>query len=217
MRRFGRGAARAAVLIGIAVSTALAQQRAALSQEEEDKLREAQDPGQRIEVYLELEQSRIDQFVQARQRPADPQYDTGAYLNQLLGQYIALNDEMKDWIDYQYQRLGDMRKGLRALLDRGPRQLAELRQIQQNPDAYAADYRDTLNDAVADLSDALDGATKALAEQEKKFGELKREEKIQAQQAKQDIKEEKKREKQEKKLRKKEVKHGGVPEDPDQR
>ena len=91
-----------------------------------------------------------------------------------------MDDELKDWIEYQFGRTSDMRSGLRALLERGPRQLEQLRQVQQSPDAFASDYASSLRDAIDDLSDTLDGAAKALAEQEKKFGELKREEKTEA-------------------------------------
>jgi hypothetical protein len=195
---------------------AAVQKGAALSEEEEDKLREEQDPGRRIELYLDFAQDRLSQFDQFRQKPADPKYDTGGYLDKLLDQYIALEDELKNWIQYQYDRQGDMRRGLRALLDRGPRQVEQLRHIQQDPDAFASDYRNSLRDAIDNLTDTLDGVTTALSNQEKKFGEVKKQEKIDEQQAKQAAKEEKKRIKEEEKLRKKERKQKQVPEDVDQ-
>ena len=153
---------------------------------------------------LQRHQDRLNRFVNFRSRPADPKYDTGEYLNRLLGEYVAVDDELKDWIEYQFGRTSDMRSGLRALLERGPRQLEQLRQVQQSPDAFASDYASSLRDAIDDLSDTLDGAAKALAEQEKKFGELKREEKTEARAAKERQKEEKKRTKEEKKLQKRE-------------
>ena len=192
------------------------QKEAALSDEEEDKLREEQDPGKRIELYLDFAQDRLSQFDQFRQKPADPKYDTGGYLDKLLGQYIALQDELKNWIQYQYDRQGDMRSGLRTLLDRGPRQLDQLQHIQQEPDRFVSDYRDSLRDAIDNLTDMLDGATTALNSQVKKFGEIKRQEKVEEQQAKQAAKDERKRIKEEEKLRKKERKQGQVPEDADQ-
>jgi hypothetical protein len=192
------------------------QKEAALSDEEEDKLREEQDPGKRIELYLDFAQDRLSQFDQFRQKPADPKYDTGGYLDKLLGQYIALQDELKNWIQYQYDRQGDMRSGLRTLLDRGRRQLEQLQHIQQEPDRFVSDYRVSLRDAIDNLTDMLDGATTALNSQVKKFGEIKRQEKVEEQQAKQAAKDEKKRIKEEEKLRKKERKQGQVPEDADQ-
>ena len=216
MRRIFKTILLILVLGGLPLASIPAQKEAALSEEEEDKLREEQDPGKRIEIYLDFAQDRLSQFDQFRQKPADPKYDTGGYLDKLLGQYIALQDELKNWIQYQYDHQGDMRKGLRTLLDRGPQQLDELRQVQQEPDPFVSDYRDSLRDAIDNLTDILDGATTALNSQQKKFGELKRQEKVDEQEAKQSQKDEKKRIKEEEKLRKKERKQGQAPEDADQ-
>ena len=186
--------------------TALAQKPDYISDEEEDKIREAQEPSERIEGYLTLTQSRLDRIEGFRSKPMDPQYDNGAYIDHLLDEYISLTDELKNWIQYQYDHRGDMRKGLRKVLEMGPKQLHDLGRIQASPDAYAADYVKSLGDAKDDLTDALDGATKALAEQVKRLGELKSDEKAEAQSEKERMKEENKRTKEEKKLRKKERK-----------
>ncbi len=186
--------------------TALPQKPDYISDEEEDKIREAQEPSERIELYLTLAQSRLDRIEGFRSKPMDPQYDNGAYIDHLLDEYISLTDELKNWIQDQYDRRGDMRKGLRKVLEMGPKQLNDLRRIQASPDAYAADYVKSLGDAKDDLTDALDGATKALADQVKIFGELKPDEKAEAQSEKERLKEEKKRTKEEEKLRKKEQK-----------
>jgi hypothetical protein len=191
--------------LAVPAMTALAQKPDYVSDEEEDKIREAQEPSDRIELYLTLAQSRLDRIEGFRSKPMDPQYDNGAYIDHLLGEYISLTDEMKNWIQDQYDRRGDMRKGLRKVLEMGPKQLHDLGRMQASPDAYAADYAKSLGDAKDDLTDALDGATKALAEQVKIFGELKSE-KVEAQSEKDRTKEEKKRSKEEEKLRKKEQK-----------
>ena len=182
------------------------QKKDFLSEDEEDELREAQDPSKRIEVYLAFAQVRLDRFEQYRTRPDDPKYDTGSYMDSLLGEYISLNDELKSWIEYQFQQNGDMRRGLRALLERGPRQLEQLRQIQQSPGPHASEYSNSLRDAIEDLTDTLDGAAKAASVQEKKFQQMKREEKAEARLTKERLKEEAKRNKEEKKLQKRERK-----------
>ena len=205
--RYGAaGSGLLALLLIVSPARARAQTGAPLSDDEADKLREAQDPGERIGVYLELMQVRLDRFENFRRQPADPKYDNAAYLDDLLGEYIALNEELKNWIEYQYQHQGDMRSGLQKLLERGPRQLATLRGVKETPDSSASRYADSLHDAIDQLSDTLDGATQALADQQKKFGEMKREEKAAAQAAKDRAKEEKKRSKEEKKLRKRQGK-----------
>ncbi len=215
MRGLGRVVAMSLALLAAAAGFLPGQKTDLLTEDEQNKLREAQDPSERIELYLAFAQARLERFDGLREKPADPKYDNGAYLDSLLGQYIALDDELKNWIEYQHQRNGDMRRGLRALLERGPQQLERLRRIQQTPDAYAADYKDSLREAIDDLSDTLDGAAKALTEQGKKFAEMKREEKATAREAKERRKEEEKRTKEEKKLRKKEHKRG-VPADTDE-
>ena len=194
--------------------TALAQKPDYISDEEEDKIREAQEPSERIEVYLTLAQSRLDRIEGFRSKPMDPQYDNGAYIDHLLDEYISLTDDLKNWIQDQYDRQGDMRKGLRKVLEMGPKQLHDLGRIQDSPDAYTVDYVKSLGEAKDDLTDALDGATKALAEQVKVLGELK-DEKAEAQSEKDRLKEEKKRTEEEKKLRKKERKQA-PPSDDDQ-
>jgi septal ring factor EnvC (AmiA/AmiB activator) len=215
MRYQGGILALGLVLLPLPVLAQGDQRGATLSEEEESKLREAQDPGERLVVYLDLLQARLDRFESYRQKPADARYDYPAYLDALLVEYIALDDELKSWITFQYQGNGDMRRGLRALLERGPHQLAQLRQAQQSPSAHAPGYADTLRDAIDQLSDTLDGATRALADQEKKFVEQKREEKATARLSKERAKEEAKRTKEEKKLRKR-LGKGKVPGEPDE-
>jgi hypothetical protein len=192
---------------------ARAQKPDYVSEDEEDKIRDAQDPSERIEVYLTLAQSRLDRIAEFRGKPMDPQNDNGAYIDRLLDQYISLTDDLKNWIQDQYDRRADMRRGLQKFLEVGPKQLDDLRRIKDSPDAYAADYARSLRDATDDFTDALDGATKALGDQVKTFGELKRDEKAQARSEKERVKEEKKRNKEEEKLRKKERKQNPPDED----
>jgi hypothetical protein len=201
-------------LAGVAM-TGWAEKPDYLSDEEEDKVREAQQPSDRIDLYLELAQSRLDRLEEFRSKPMDPQYDNGAYMDRLLDEYISLTDDLKNWIQDQYDRRGDMRRGLRKVLEMGPKQLTDLRRIQESRDAYSADYAKSLRDAQDDMTDALDGATKALADQVKMLGELKPEGKADDQGQKARTKEEQKKTKEEEKLRKKERKQN-PPADDDQ-
>jgi septal ring factor EnvC (AmiA/AmiB activator) len=212
----GRTAALVLVLLLAPNPSFRAQTGATLSEAEESRVREAQDPGERIVVYLDLLQARLDRFEAYRKKPASGPYDYGAYLDDLLLDYLALNDELKNWIQYQYQENRDMRRGLRALLERGPQQLVALRQIQQSPDAHAPRYADSLRDSIDQLSDTLDGATRALADQEKKFAQMKLDEKAALKEAKERAKEEAKRTKEEKKLRKR-LGKGKVPGESDEK
>ncbi len=173
-----------------------------LRESEQDKLREEQDPARRMGIYLDIAEDRLTTFESYRMKPADPKYEIGGFLDDLLGEYIGVYDELKSWIEYQYHHEGDMRPGLRGLLERAPLQLARLRSIQQSSDPYASSYELSLQDAIDQVSDTLDGATRALAEQQKKFPELKEQSKEAVRLAKQRTKEEAKKTKEEEKLRK---------------
>ena len=190
---------------------------AALTQEEEDRIRDAQDSSDRIAIYLELSAERLERFNAIRQAPADASEvaERSATLDRVLSQYIALDDELKNWIQDQFDTGHDMRRGLRGLIDVAPKQLALLNQVQQTPDRYFAEYQSSLRDAITDVNDTINGATQALADQEKRWGALKREEKADAKAAKQALQDEKKHQKQEQKLRKKQDQKG-IPEDEDQ-
>jgi hypothetical protein len=182
------------VLASFAGARLRAQQGAYLSDDEADELRDAQDPSLRIEVYLKLEESRLDQMDGLRDEPAK--------LRILLSQFVSINEEMKDWIQDQYDHHGDMRQGLRSLLEHGPQQLELLKQIQKWPGASDAEYASNLHEAIDSVTDGLNGATQALTDQQKMFGVLKREEKADAKATRERIKEEMKRNKEEEKLRK---------------
>jgi hypothetical protein len=186
-----------------------------LTDDEVDQLREAQEPSKRIETYLAFAQVRVERFDDYRNRPPNPDYDIPGYLDTQLDQYIRITDALKDWIEEHFDRHDDMRAGLKKVLEMGQHQLAQLRHAEDSTDPYAAGYRKSLSDAIDDFTDALDGATKALSEQTKVFGELKREEKADAQTVKDREKEEKRSAKDEGKLRKKEHEKG-PPTDPDE-
>lgn len=186
-----------AILLVLAPLCARAKDRHYLTSSEVEKLRDAQDPSERIKVYLSFEQDRLMRMETAR----DSNGDVRVGLDELLNQYISIDNEMKNWIQYQYDHDGDMRKGLRSLLDEGPKQLEVLRHIQSSPGPNAKEYSSTLQDAIADMDDTLNGATQALAAQQKKFPEMKENAKAEARALKKEQKEQEKLNKKERKMR----------------
>jgi hypothetical protein len=187
-----------AIVLALAPLCARAQNHDFLTSAEVDKLRDAQDPSERIKVYVSFQQERLGLLAVALNAHGDTKYS----INDLLNQYISIDNELKDWIQYQFDHDGDMRKGLRTLLDQGPKQLEMLRHFQSSPDSEAADYSDSLHDAIADMNDTLNGATQALAVQQKKFPEMAQSAKAESRELKKQRKEEQKLNKQERKMRK---------------
>jgi hypothetical protein len=179
---------------------ARAQQTDYLTGPEQDKLRDAQDPSERIKVYLDFQQSRLDVMEGLRMQQPGLDQNPGSDFGESLREYISITDEMKDWISDQFQRHGDMRKGLRDLLERGPHQVEELRHLEAESAKGGDDAQ--IQTAIEDMTDAIDGSAKALSDQQKEFGELKKQGKLDAKQIKENRKEQEKRLKKEEKLRK---------------
>jgi len=193
-----------AILLALAPLGARAQSQDYLTSSEVDKLRNAQDPSERIKVYVSFEQDRLNRMEAARESSGDVRES----FDELLSQYISIDNELKDWIDDQYDHEGDMRKGLRTLLDEGPKQLEILRHLQSSPGADAKDSSSSLQDAIADMDDTLDGATKALAAQQKLFPEMQQNAKAEARALKKERKEQEKLNEKERKMRNKQRKNG---------
>jgi hypothetical protein len=214
MRRLGCWSTMMLVFLIAPVILARAQKGDFLTGEEEDKLRGAQDPSGRIEAYLDLVQLRLDRLDKYRREPKNSEYDVEPFLNKQLDEYLSLNGELRNWIEEQAERHGDMRKGLRKLLEIYAKQLEQLRGIQQAPGIYASAYASSLQDAMTDASDLLDGATRALSDQQKQFADSKEQDRAATRLSKERLKEEEKRTKEEKKLRKQQE-HKNAPPDAD--
>lgn len=169
---------------------------------EVDQLRDAQDPSERIKVYLDFSLERLEQMDELHAQTPELDEGPNSDFRRLLSQYVSITDEMKDWISDQYQRNGDMRKGLKDLMERGPKEVEELRDLEGGSGTGATGAQKKLQDAIDDTSDAVDGGSKALSEQIRKFGELEKDKKVEAKDVKEQRKEQEKRQKEEKKLRK---------------
>ncbi|HET7212343.1 MAG TPA: hypothetical protein VFL79_02045 [Terriglobia bacterium] len=198
MNRYGlRTELGLAILLALAPLCARAQNPDFLTSAEVNKLRDAQDPSERIKVYLSFQQDRLGRMESMGDANGDSRDD----MDDLLSQYISIDNELKDWIQDQFDRNGDMRKGLRALLDEGPKQMEVLRHIQKSPGPASSDFSMSVRDAIADMNDTLDGATQALAAQQKKFPEMAEGAKADARELKKERKEQQKLNKKERKMR----------------
>ena len=142
---------------------------AELGEAEVDRIRDAQEPDERIQVYLQLAEARLDKFEEFRAETGRRMPGKGYYLDSLLETYNALYDELKAWIEYQYDKNRDMRSGLRSLLKKGPVHLERLRRAQRNRDPFTIDFTETLQYAIDNVEDTLQGGTQALRVQEERF------------------------------------------------
>lgn len=144
-----------------AVSRAAAQgEKDYLSPEEADKIRDAQDPGDRIKLYMSFAQDRIDKFEYEVNRPEkEAQYDD--ILNNLMNAYVGCVDDAADQIDVAQEKQTDVRDAVKLMKVKDTEFLAKLQKFDQanGPDFEA--YRYTLEDAIEGTKEAINDANDA--------------------------------------------------------
>lgn len=144
-----------------AMGRAAAQgQKDYLTDDEADKIRDAQNPADRITLYLTFAQDRLDKFEYELNRPQhEAQYDD--ILNNLMNGYVGCVDDAADQIDVAQEKQTDIRAALKLMKDKDTAFLAKLEKFDQatGPDFDA--YRYTLEDAIEGTKEAINDATDA--------------------------------------------------------
>jgi hypothetical protein len=150
-------------VIAIRASAAPQTPRDYLSTDETDKIRDNQDPGARIKLYLSFADDRLKKFDYEQARTA-PETDRGAILNGLLNGYDGCIGDAADEIDEAKDRQMNIHPELKLLESEGKDFLADLQKIEKAKGPHYDDYNDTLEDAIDDTKDAISEAQSALKE-----------------------------------------------------
>ena len=130
-----------------------------LSDEEADKIREAQTPAERIKLYIEFAEDRLKKFDYELKRTAPDQHRTDM-LNGLLNAYAGCVDDGADQIQVAQDKQVDIREALKLMDSKENEFLTTLEAYEKNgPDLD--DYRDTLEDAIDGTKDAISDAEEA--------------------------------------------------------
>src|SRR6201988_4845450 len=131
-----------------------------LSEGEANKIRDAYEPAERIELYMKFAEDRLKKFqyeltrkVQDRRR--------AEVLNNLLNAYTGCMDDAADQIAVGEQRQADIHGVLKLMKAKGNEFLDILEKLQQNG-AELDTYKDTLLDAIDGTKDALTDVDNAL-------------------------------------------------------
>lgn len=158
--------------LGVAVlliASAWAQrQRDPLTPAEIDELRDAaQEPDQRLKLYLKFSRARLAALEQVR---ADPKAtDRAQQTHDRLGDFLDVYDELNDNLDTFVERKSDLRKPLKALIEADTEFQAKLRALKDSADTSkteAAKYEFLLNSALDTVDDSVKDHRQLLAEQE---------------------------------------------------
>lgn len=162
MRRLCQTAVLAAcVLAGLSATrtAAVPQRKDYLSEEEADKIREADTPAARIMLYVSFAEDRLKKFDYEIHR-ATPQRRRAEILNGLLNDYVSCLDDGADQIAMAREKQANIREALKLLRTKGQEFLDALGKYHQSGPELET-YRDTLEDAIEGTKDALSDAAEA--------------------------------------------------------
>jgi len=160
-----------AVILGAAAPTAVARPHARALQDkkdyltdtEADKIREANNPSDRIKLYIGFADDRLKKFDYELNRQT-PERRRGEVLNGLMNAYSGSMDDAADQIAEAKEKQVDIHASLKLLESRGKEFLAQLEKLEQGSGPDFDDYKDTLEDAIQATKDAISDAQRAQKE-----------------------------------------------------
>ncbi|MGB6075778.1 MAG: hypothetical protein WBG29_09095 [Candidatus Acidiferrales bacterium] len=134
-----------------------------LSPGEADKIREAQDPNDRIKLVLDFADDRLKK-VEYELKLTTPQVHKPELLNGLLNGYSGCIDEAADRLQEAQQKGVPIRRVIKDMEKRAKANLETLKTIENVNGPDLPSYKQSLDDAIAGTQDALDEAVKASKE-----------------------------------------------------
>lgn len=143
-------------------AAAAPQQKDYLSEEEADKIRDADTPSQRIKLYVAFAEDKLKKFDYELNRKT-PERRRDEILNGLLNGYAGCVDDGADQIDVAAEKQMDIRDALKLMLTKDKEFLAALEKYDKDGPELDT-YRDTLEDAIQGTKDALSDAEDAQKE-----------------------------------------------------
>jgi regulator of replication initiation timing len=161
-----------AVLLLVCIAAPAWQRRDPLNDEEVQELRDtAQNPPERMKLYLKFAKARVFTLEQLRTDPRLAGMNNGRQIHDLIQDITTIVDEMNDNIDQYADEKWDIRKELKSTVEAATDfqlKFRELKQYSDSPEGskQANTYKFVLDDAVESVNSCLDNARKTLQEQE---------------------------------------------------
>ena len=172
-----RQAVWTAIAAGVLVSMlGAAQRREFLTDGEIEAIREAQDPNERLKLYANFAQQRLELAEKAL---AGSEADRAQQIHTALSEYNRILEAIDANVDQALTRRDLMRKGLEYALKNEPDFLKLLESFQARNPKDLDEYRFALSQAIENTKDSIDGLREALQKQpkgrreEKEAGETK--------------------------------------------
>jgi hypothetical protein len=146
------------VLLLVAAGLA-AQDRDFLTADEIDQIREAQEPNDRIALYIKFAQERLgmlEQFI-AKEKPG-----RSALIHDTLEDYAKIIDAIDTVADDALKRKADLTKGMALAAAAEKDMVARLKKIEDGEPKDLARYRFVLQNAIDTTQDSADLSTEDL-------------------------------------------------------
>jgi hypothetical protein len=129
-----------------------------LSDLEADKIRDAETPNERVDLYLTFAEDRLTKFQYELDHPSPNKHKE--MLNYLMNSYGGCIDDAADVIQVSLEKQGNIRQGIDHMASKAKEFLVVLQKLQTaGPELEI--YKDNLDDAVEGTQDALNEAEKA--------------------------------------------------------
>jgi hypothetical protein len=129
---------------------------------EADKIRDAEQPAQRIKLFIEFAADRLKKFHYELARPSSERMRSER-LNSLLNAYTGCVDDAAELIDLGRERQDDIRAGIKEMQKRAKEFLPQLEKLAAEGQELAL-YKITLEDAIEATKQAQADAEKAAKE-----------------------------------------------------
>ena len=144
------------------------RRRDPLNPVEIDQLRDAMvDPLERLKLYVSFARLRMDSLEKMRQDPKTT--DRGQQTHDMIGDFLAVYDELNENIDMYVDRKEDVRKPLKLVIEADTEFQSRIRAIKDAAGVSAEEakqYEFVLSNALDTLDSSADDHRKLMVEQE---------------------------------------------------
>jgi hypothetical protein len=143
-------------LFMIAGASAVFAQRDFLTNDEIEKVREAQEPNERLKLYVLFARQRVDQFEKL---VAKPKKGRSGEARELLDDYSRIMDAIDNVSDDALKHKAALTEGPTAVTTAEKKFLTQLQKIKDNPPSDFGLYAVALDEAISATNDSLELAT----------------------------------------------------------
>jgi hypothetical protein len=145
---------------GVMASRGSAQvpQKDYLTEQEADKIRDAETTNERIKLFVQFADDRLKKFQYELEHPSQNNHER--MLNYLMNAYVGCVDDAADLIQLAVEKQENVRRSVDLMATKTKEYLETLKKIQADAKEIEI-YKENLDDAIEGTQDAMNDAEKA--------------------------------------------------------